>query len=309
MLFRHNDFGMELRHLRYYVTVAESLSFTKAAERLRVAQPALSRQVQQLEEEIGVDLMTRSPRGIALTAEGKLFLEEARELLKRADEAVEKIRALARGEFGELHIGYSPSPTVDFLPSALGAFQKAVPRVTVRLHDLAGNELADGVRDGTFELAVMQRPIDANGVGLHFEPLISYPICLAVAPEHPLAKMKAIPLARLSNEKLVAFRQSEYADYHALLARVLKELHPRPPIAVECDGSSTLFAQVAAGRGVAILSQVFGKIVGTRLRMRPLIPAPAPQEVGIVRALKGDVTPAGERFCDHLREASKALAG
>jgi len=302
------DFSMELRHLRYYVAVAEALNFTKAAARLRVAQPALSRQVQDLEDELGVDLLTRSPRGVALTAEGKLFLEEARALLKRADEAVEKTRALARGEFGELPVGYSPSPTVELLPPALGAFQKAVPRVTVRLHDLAGNELADGVRNGTLELAVMQRPIDANGVGLHFEPLHSYPICVAVAPEHPFAKMKSVPLARLATEKLVAFRQREYADYHALLARVLMEVNPRPAIAVECDGSSSLFTEIAAGRGVAILSQVFAEIVGTRLKLRPLMPAPAPQEVGIVRALKGDVTPAGEKFCAQLRAAAKSLS-
>ena len=298
---------MELRHLRYFVAVAEALSFNRAAARLRVAQPALGRQVQDLEDEIGVDLLTRSPRGAALTAEGKLFLEEARELLRRTDEAVEKTRALARGEFGELHIGYSPSPTVEILPPALGAFQKAVPRVTVYLHDLAGNELADGVRNGALELAVMQRPIDANGIGLQFEPLHSYPICVAVAPEHPFAGLKSVPLARLANEKLVAFRRREYGDYHALLARVLSGVNPRPPIAVECDGSSSLFTEVAAGRGVTILSEVFAEIVGTRLKLRPLTPAPAPQEVGIVCARKGGVTPAGEKFCGHLRAAAKKL--
>ena len=88
---------MELRHLRSFLTVAEALSFTKAAEQLRIAQPALSRQVQALEEEIGVDLLKRSPRGVTLTAEGKLLLEEARDVLQRADETVKKVQALARG--------------------------------------------------------------------------------------------------------------------------------------------------------------------------------------------------------------------
>src|SRR6478752_2702094 len=103
---------MELRHLRYFVAVCEALNFTKAAAQLRIAQPALSRQVQDLEDEIGVDLLKRSPRGVTITAEGKLFLEEVRELLKRADESVEKVRALARGEYGELHVGYVHVPTV-----------------------------------------------------------------------------------------------------------------------------------------------------------------------------------------------------
>src|SRR5256885_1798288 len=109
---------MELRHLRYFLAVGEALSFTKAAARLRVAQPALSRQVQDLEDEIGVDLLRRSPRGVTLTAEGKLFLDEARELLKRADESVEKVRALARGESGELHVGCAVPHGGDFAAGA-----------------------------------------------------------------------------------------------------------------------------------------------------------------------------------------------
>ena len=146
---------MELRHLRYFLAVGEALNFTKAAGQLRVAQPALSRQVQDLEDEIGVDLMKRSPRGVTLTAEGKLFLDEVRELLRRADESVEKVRALARGEYGELHVGYAPSPTVEILPPALAAFQKAVPRVKVLLHDLSSDELLAGLQNATLELAVM----------------------------------------------------------------------------------------------------------------------------------------------------------
>src|SRR5215813_4694985 len=102
--------AMELRHLRYFLVVGEVLNFTKASARLRIAQPALSRQMQDLEDEIGVDLLKRSPRGVTLTAEGKLFLEEARSVLSRADESVKKVRALARGEYGELHVGYAPTP-------------------------------------------------------------------------------------------------------------------------------------------------------------------------------------------------------
>src|SRR5438552_16313939 len=148
---------MELRHLRYFLAVGEALNFTRAAAQLRVAQPALSRQVQDLEDEIGVDLVRRSPRGVTLTAEGKLFLNEVRELLKRADESVEKVRALARGEYGELHIGYAPSPTVEMLPPALAAFHKAAPRVKVLLHDLSSDELIAGLQNATLEIAVIFR--------------------------------------------------------------------------------------------------------------------------------------------------------
>src|SRR6201988_4057267 len=159
---------MELRHLRYFVAVCEALNFTKAAAQLRIAQPALSRQVQDLEDEIGVDLLKRSPRGVTITAEGKLFLEEAREVLKRADESVEKVRALARGEYGELHVGYAPSPTVEILPPALAGFQKAFPRVRVLLHDLSERELIEGLRNGRLELALMPRRTGPQYVGLKF---------------------------------------------------------------------------------------------------------------------------------------------
>src|SRR4051812_2593771 len=118
---------MELRHLRYFIAVADVLNFTKAAARLRVAQPSLSRQIQSLEDEIGVDLLKRSPRGVILTAEGKLFLDEALLVIARIDESVIKVRALARGEYGELHVGYAASPSVEILPPALAAFKKAAP--------------------------------------------------------------------------------------------------------------------------------------------------------------------------------------
>src|SRR5271168_2623006 len=110
---------MELRHLRYFAAVAEALNFTKAAARLRVAQPALSRQVSDLEEELSVDLLKRTSHGVLLTEEGKMFLGDAREILKRADEAAAKVRALSRGEIGELQVGYLPPLDSRILPRAL----------------------------------------------------------------------------------------------------------------------------------------------------------------------------------------------
>src|SRR5467141_836174 len=194
---------MELRHLRYFVAVAEALNFPKASARLRVAQPALSRQMTNLEDEIGVDLLKRSPRGVTLTAEGKLFLDEVRELLKRADESVEKVRALARGEYGELHVGYAPSPTVEILPPALAAFQKAVPRVKVLLHNLSSDELIAGLRNATLELAIMVEPTGEQTAGIEYELLRTYPLGVAMRAAHPFARLKSIPLEKLAAEPLV----------------------------------------------------------------------------------------------------------
>jgi len=211
---------MELRHLRYFLAVGEALKFTKAAARLQVAQPALSRQVQDLEDEIGVDLLRRSPRGVTLTAEGRLFLEEVRELLKRADESVGKVRALARGEYGALHVGYAPVPTVEILPPALAAFQKAVPSVKVLLHDLSSDELIAGLQNATLELAILVQPTGEQTAGIEFELLRTYPWCVALTAAHPFARLKSIALEKVAAEPLVALSRKDYSEYHRILDRV-----------------------------------------------------------------------------------------
>ena len=296
---------MELRHLRYFLAVGEALNFTKASAQLRVAQPALSRQVQDLENEIGVDLLRRSPRGVTLTAEGKLFLEEVRELLKRVDESVEKVRALARGEYGVLHIGYAPSPTVEILPPALAAFQKAVPRVRVLLHDLSSDELIAGLQNATLELAVMVRqPVGDETAGIQFELLRTYPLCVAMNAAHPFARLKSVSLEKLAAEPLVGFRRKDYPEYNRILDRLFAPIRATARIEVECDSASSLITEVEAGRGVALSSTVFKLVAGKRLLYRPLTGTTEVASVGIARATKGDVTPAGEKFSEILRKIS-----
>src|SRR6266481_3970619 len=300
---------MELRHLRYFLAVGEALSFTRAAAKLRVAQPALSRQVQDLEDEIGVDLLRRSPRGVTLTAEGKLFLEEVRELLKRADESVEKVRALARGEYGELHVGYAPSPTVEILPPALTAFQKAVPRVKVLLHDLSSDELITGLRNATLELAIMVPPTGDQTAGIQFEVLRTYPLCVAMTAAHPLARLKSITLEKLAAEPLIGLRRKYYPEYYHILDRIFAPIRAKPRIAVECDSASSLITEVEAERGIALANPMFKLVAGKRLLYRPLTGTTEMGSVGIARATKGGVTPAGEKFCEILRKTSDGATG
>src|SRR6059058_3848925 len=127
--------GVELRHLRYFVAVAEMENVSRAALKLHVSQPALSRQIRDLEDEIGFCLLERTAKSVRLTEAGRAFLNDARELLRQADEAVKKARAIASEEPTELHIGYSPAPFAEVLPKILRAFQRAMPNVHVRLHD------------------------------------------------------------------------------------------------------------------------------------------------------------------------------
>jgi len=295
---------VELRHLRYFLVVGETLNFTKAAARLRVAQPALSRQVQDLEDEIGVDLLRRSPRGVTLTAEGKLFLEEVRELLKHVDESVEKTRALARGEYGDLHIGYIPIPTAEILPRALEAFRKAVPHVKLVLHDLSTDELIAGLRDGTLEVAIMVQPISEQTAEIEFETLRSYVWCVALSRAHPLARLKSIPLEKLASERLVILSRKSYSEYHRILEHIFAPVSCKPRIVMECDSEDSLFIEIEAGRGIALVTMIAKLMSGKRLLYRPLTGTTETQSVGIARATKGDVTPAGEKFCEILRQIS-----
>ena len=296
---------MELRHLRYFLAVAEALNFTRAAKQLRVAQPSLGRQIQDLEDEIGVDLLKRSPRGVTLTAEGKLFLEEARDVLRRADEAVKKVRALARGEHGELHIGYAPTPTVEILPPALAAFQKAIPEVKVLLHDMSSDEILDGLHEGGLQLAVTAWPAAEYHPDVEFESLKTYPVCAVLPASHPLARLKTIPLEKIVAEPLVTLNRKNYPDAHAMLEKFFHSLSSKPQIALECDSGSSVITAIEAGRGIALFSPILKLVAGNRLRYRPVDGITDVVPVGIVRAKNGDITPAGEKFCAILRKVAK----
>ncbi|HWI55614.1 MAG TPA: LysR family transcriptional regulator, partial [Bacillota bacterium] len=133
--------SMELRHLRYFVATAETENVSRAALKLHVSQPALSRQIRDLEEELGLALFERSAKSVRLSEAGRAFLPEARAVLQRAETAVTAARALAAGGHGELHVGYAPSPTVRLLPPTLRAFQSQSPTVRVKLHDLSTEEM------------------------------------------------------------------------------------------------------------------------------------------------------------------------
>jgi DNA-binding transcriptional LysR family regulator len=294
---------MELRHLRYFVAVAEALNFTKAATRLRLAQPALSRQVSDLEEELGVDLLKRTSHGVMLTAEGKLFLEDARTMLKHADESVAKVRALARGEVGELQVGYLPPLDLHILPRALAEFQKTTPGVRVELHDLGTDEICGELRNGTLDLALMIQPSEELTAGIEFEEVARYPFFVALASGHPLSKMKSISVETLAKQPLVVLGRKRNSEYHRTLHRVFAPL--RPNIAIESDSMNSLITEINVGKCVAVVSEAFKQAVGKRLLYRKLVNTDVAMCVGIARARNGDLPPAGEKLCATIRKVAK----
>jgi DNA-binding transcriptional LysR family regulator len=272
---------MELRHLRYFVAVAEEENVTRAAARLHVSQPPLTRQIHDLEEELGVALFERNGKSIRLTEAGRVFLQEARASLLRVDEAVTAVRAAAREQHGELQLGYAPSPTVEILPLLLSAFQKHCPNVRVALHDHTSPEMLAGLREGRLHAALMMQPSKQAVRGLIFEPLRTYPVGVLVPPAHPLARRHGVSKDDAFAEQLVVFSRKEYPDYHEFMERIAGKRVKRLHIAEECDSGPSLMAAVASGKGIAISASVVASAAGARLRFVPLTPAPPPAVVGL----------------------------
>jgi DNA-binding transcriptional LysR family regulator len=281
---------MELRHLRYFVAVAEMENVTHAAAKLHVSQPALSRQIHDLEEELNLPLLERSAKSVRLTEPGRVFLQEARAVLQRADEAVTRARSVAGGAQGEIRVGYAPSLTVQILPQALRAFQAEFPKVRVILDDLSTEEMISGLRAGKLQVALMVKPGRNKLQGLHFDELAQYPLCVALPPSHPLAKSRAVPWKKLAQENLIAYSKNSYPEYHEELAGLFKLVGNKMNIVEEQDGVTSLIAAVEAGRGVAFVPSCIACMAGPRLKVIPLIPASKPIIVGAVRREGTDST-------------------
>lgn len=269
---------MELRHLRYFVAAAEQENVSRAALKLHVSQPGISRQIHDLEEEIGFPLFERSAKALKLTSAGRKFLEEARAVLQRADDAVKNARAVAIGAGGEVHVGYAPSLTIQILPMALRAFQSKFPSARVSLHDMSTEEMLSGLRSEKLQVALMARPPRKMLRGLQFQELARYPICVALPPKHPLAESKMVNIGQLTNESLIAYSRPDYPEYHDLLEKLFGKR--KPHIAEEHDSVTSIIAAVESGRGMALLPQCVQSMAGPRVSLVQLDPAPDTIPVG-----------------------------
>lgn len=273
---------MELRHLRYFVAVAEEENVSRAALKLHVSQPGLSRQIHDLESEIGFPLFARTAKSIKLTDAGKIFLTGARGILREVETAVKKARSVHSLERSEIHVGYAPSLTVQILPATLRKFQAQFPRTRVALHDLSSEEMLTKLRAGKLQIALTVRPPRSALGGLEFAELARYPLCVAVAPKHPLAKSKTLTLAQVAREPLIGYSAEEYPEYHASLKKLFAPLGRRPQLLEEHDGVTSIITAVESGRGFALVPSCFACMAGPRLK---IIPLEKPGELIVVGAV------------------------
>lgn len=294
-----------MRHLRYFVGVAEEENVSRAALKLHVSQPALSRQVRDLEAELGFPLFERGAKSVRLTQAGRVFLTEARAVLERASTAVNAARIAAGTAESELHVGYAPSLTARLLAPTLRAFQAESPQVRVRLHDLSTEEMLAGLRSAKLQLAFVVRLPTAMLRGLCFRELARDLICVAMGPHHRLATRSTMSLEEAAREKLVTYTRKDYPDAHEWLLSMFRPIGKKPRVAEEHDSVSSLIAGVEVGNGIAIVPTSLGCIAGPRLKLIPLRPAPKPITIGAAW-VKDGLTPGAERFLKCAQAAGSA---
>jgi DNA-binding transcriptional LysR family regulator len=264
--------SMELRHLRYFVTVADEENVTRAAARLHVSQPPLSRQIRDLERELGVSLFERSANGLRLTEAGETFLAEARGVLESADEAVERVKAVALGKRGKVRVGYA-SGAVDIFRRALRSFSRSHPHVSVDLREMTTQRILRGLRDRSLDVALIIPISPRLFEGLAVEDFGAYRIGAAVSRNHRFARMREVPLREFAREPIVVRSRDEHPEAQAGVLKILAPYTRSPNFVGEFDSFASLLAAVEAGRGVMLLVQLRSLIAGKHLVLRPVKPA------------------------------------
>jgi DNA-binding transcriptional LysR family regulator len=263
---------MELRHLRYFVAVAESLNFTKAAARLHLAQPSLTRQIHNLEEEIGVRLLNRSKSHVGLTEEGRSFLIDARRILTLATESVQAVQRLSRGETGQLNIAYLSNFDFELLPETLAAFRQTFPHVALNLFDMTPAE--------QFR-ALEARKIDLGFVGLHppaanrelqWESITRHRTVVVLPVNHPLARKRQVHLRELKTMFFVGMSEKTHPGFRDWLAQTCQPAGFAPRILQDAEVEPALMTFVAEGLGVTLAREHLKKLPHPGVTFRPLAP-------------------------------------
>jgi DNA-binding transcriptional LysR family regulator len=264
---------MELRHLRYFVAVAEVLSFTKAAEKLRLAQPSLTRQVRNLEAEIGVKLLDRSNNRVVLTEEGTLFLADSKKLLAMCAESIAAVQRMSRGESAGLNIGYVANIHYGLLPATLGAFRKVNPGVALNLFDMTSAEQFAALDSRKIDLGFIGIRPALSGHHLSSECVAYDTMLVALPGQHPLAKKSKVKLADLASQFFIGMSAKTHPGAQEWLKQTCQSAGFTGRILQEADGEPTVIQFVADGLGVALLPEQITGLPHEGVIFRPLTPA------------------------------------
>ncbi|ETU93799.1 TPA: LysR family transcriptional regulator [Pseudomonas aeruginosa] len=298
---------MELRHLRYFIAVAEELHFGRAAERLGISQPPLSQQIQALEEEIGARLFERTNRRVELTDAGRLFLDESRQVLAQVDKAVLLARRAHLGELGELKIGFTSSaPFTSTIPSSIHAFRKAYPDVHLDLQEMSSRQVLKALLEESLQVGVI-RPL-ALPDAVHWVELFREPLVAVLRADHPLAagSEDGLAIAALAEEPFVFFPRSYGTGLYDQVIALTRQAGFSPRIAQEASEAMTIIGLVSAGLGVSILPASFRRTRVDGVVYRTLSDSEATTAVWLVRR-QNEGSPLALSFIDLVTREAASL--
>jgi DNA-binding transcriptional LysR family regulator len=299
---------MELRHLRYFVAVGEEQHYGRASRILRVAQPALSRQIQDLEEEVGFKLFDRLPRGVKLSAAGKLFLEDARRILQAVNEATARAARVARGQSGTLRVGFSENASWHgVVPDSFRRFREQQPDAELQLQPAASLEQLEAIRSGRLDAGFVNfmpkadPELDQLAVAVHH-------IELAVPNRHPLTKLKRVRLRELTDAPFVWFpRQANPVFYDRLMHECYRGGLKSPRIVQEGLNEATILSLVSTGLGVGwVLGSARWRCPGT-VAILPVVDLNVPLRLALAWR-RDNTSPLLARFIAELQRLPEVRA-
>ena len=259
---------IELRHLHYFIAVAEELHFSRAAERLHISQPPLSQQIRSLEDELGVKLFERTKRQVQLTEAGKVFLERSYLVLAQLEQAIEVTQRIGRGEVGRLAIGFVGSATYTVLPDILSVFREQFPAVELRLHELTTVQQIQAMHHKQIDIGIVRSAIIEPG--LSTECVLQESLVLALPETHPLSAQTKVSLSALADESFILFPAKLGPIFHEQIIHTCQQAGFRPKVAQEAVQMQTIVGLVAAGMGIAFVPASMQNFHRSGVIYRPL---------------------------------------
>lgn len=267
---------MELRHLRYFVAVAETLSFTRAAQRLHIGQPPLSMQIKDLEEEIGARLFERTKRRVVLTEAGKRFLDHACWILQRADQAMIDARLAGLGEIGQIRIGFTSSlPYSAMLPELLAAFRLENPDIELTLKEMFTADQFRALNEGELDVGLVRVEASSTPEGLTLREVGRDPLVIVMPATHHLSSARSVWLSELADEAFIGFPSGTGTGLPDLFRRLALNAGFEPRVVQTAREATTQIGLVAAGLGLALLPAPLSCVNIPRVRYVPLADADA----------------------------------
>lgn len=293
---------IELRHLQYFVAVAEELNFARAAERLHISQPPLTRQIKQLEDEVGVQLFDRTTRRVQLTEAGQAYLEEARGVLAQVAKGVSVAQRASRGEVGQLVVGFEASSAYDLLPRSLKVFRERFPNVDLALQEMRTDEQAQALREQRIGVGFVVPPL--HDPALAYETVLCEPLVAAIPCNHLLSTRSEVTLDDLAGESFVMSSRSNRCGLYDQVISVCHTAGFSPKVVQEANEMQIMLGFIAAGIGLSLLPEHVKQLHRPGVVFRPVAPSSAHVELAVAWR-REDTSQILRAFLDIVRECAR----